>query len=106
MMLADISKADLPRSAHASPVVTTQIHIEPAYGERHGGVRAHGDQKERSILQVRSIVHGSEDGEAGDADTDAEDCEAEAMSRGVGKRGTDEDYGQRISQYRFSSAQV
>lgn len=47
---ANVSEANLPCCADGTTVVTSEVHVEPAYNDRHSGVGAHGDQEERRVL--------------------------------------------------------
>lgn len=80
-----LTETNLPRTAHSSPVMPTQIHIEPTNNNRHGCISSHGDQEESCILQVVVVVHGNEDSEAGDADANGENGKEEAMSEAIGE---------------------
>lgn len=74
-----LTKADLPCTSYSSTVVTTQVHVEPTYNDRHGGVGSHGDKEERSILQVMVVMYGDQNSESSDAYSDGEDGEKEAV---------------------------
>jgi len=46
--------------------MSTQIHDEPAYNDWTCTKRTHGDEEQGGVLSVKVVVHGHEDGEAGD----------------------------------------
>lgn len=67
---SDIAEPDLPRRTDRTPVVAAQVHIKPTDYNRHGGVGPHADEEKGCVLQREVVVHGQEDGEAGDGDAD------------------------------------
>jgi hypothetical protein len=77
--IKELTKTNLPRTAHSSPMMATQIHVEPANDNRHSRVSPHGDQEECCILQFVVVMHGDEDGEPGNTDADGENGEEKAM---------------------------
>lgn len=53
----------------------------------HSAIRSHCNEEERSVLEIVPVMDGDEDGEAGNGDTDSEECEEEAMAGLVGEVG-------------------
>jgi hypothetical protein len=74
-----LTKANLPCTSYRSTVMSTQVHIEPTYDDWHGGIGSHGYQEERSVLQVVVVVYGNENSKSGDADSNGEHGEDEAV---------------------------
>lgn len=58
----------------------TQVEVEPANDNRHGGVAAHGHEEQGCILEIGAVVDREEDGEAGDGDGDGDEREHETVS--------------------------
>jgi hypothetical protein len=76
---ANVAGADLEGRADRAAMVAAEVHREPADDDGHGRVRAHGDEKERGVLQMRPVVDVDEDAEADNGDADWEDGEREAV---------------------------
>ena len=87
---ANVAKAHLPRRPHGPTMVSAEIEIEPADNHRKRRVRAHGDEEQRRVLEVRPRVHGQQDGEAGDGNGDGDEREEEAMFQLIREEGHDE----------------
>lgn len=87
---ADVAEADLPGRPDGPTVVAAQVEVEPAHDDGEGGVRAHCDEEEGGVFEVRARVDGQEDGEAGDGHGDWEQGEEEAVLQLVGEEGDDE----------------
>lgn len=68
-------------------MVAAQVHVEPADDDGHGAVRAHADEEERRVLDVRAIMDGEEDGEARDGDADGPQGVGEAVAGEVAADG-------------------
>lgn len=77
---ADVAETDLPRGADGPAVVPTQVEVEPANNDGHGGVAAHRDEEQGCILEIGAVVDREEDGEAGDGDGDGNKSEQETVS--------------------------
>ena len=60
-------------------MMAAEVHVEPADDDRHGGVRAHGDEEQCRVFQLLVVVDGDEDGKAGNGDGDRDDGEDEAV---------------------------
>ena len=54
---ADIAEADLPRCSDRSAMVAAEVEIEPADDDRERRVRAHRDEEQRSVFEMRPRVH-------------------------------------------------
>lgn len=52
-----ISESNLPCCSHTSPSMSPQIHGKPTYNDRHGRVRARGNQEQSSVLDMPVIVN-------------------------------------------------
>lgn len=70
-------------------MMATEVHVEPADYNRHGTIRAHGDEKKRRILRVRLVVHREKDRKSGDGDEDGDQCEGESVLGFVGEECND-----------------
>lgn len=55
---ADVAEANLPGCPDRSTMVAAEVEIEPADDHRKGRVRAHGDEEQRSVFEMRPRVHG------------------------------------------------
>lgn len=58
--------------------MSTQIHDEPAYNDWTCTKSTHGDEEQGGVLSVKVVVHGHEDGEAGDCKSYTEGDEGKA----------------------------
>lgn len=87
---ADVAEAHLPGRPDGPAVVAAEVEVEPADDDREGRVRAHGDEEQRRVLEVRPRVHGQQDGEAGDGHGGGDEREQEAVLELVGEEGDDE----------------
>lgn len=66
------------------------VHLEPAHNDRHGRVRAGGDQEQRPVLQAPIVVNYKQDREASDGNACGNEHEQEAVLGFVGKVGDEE----------------
>lgn len=68
-------------------MVPAQIHVEPTDDDGHGRVGTHTDKEEGRVLDVRLVMDGQEDREAGDGDADGPDGVGEAVAGQVAQDG-------------------
>lgn len=83
----DIPKPNLPRATNRATVVAAQVHVEPTNNDGHRRVRPHDHEKQRAVLEGQVVVHGQENGKAGDGHADGKHGEEEPVAREVGKHG-------------------
>ena len=84
---ADVAEADLPGGPDGSAVVSAQVQVEPTDNDWHGGVDAHRNEEEGSILEVEAVMDGKENAEAGDGHQDGDESKNEAVPRLIRKIG-------------------
>lgn len=82
----NIPETNLPRSSNGSPVVSAEIHREPAHDDRHCRVGAGRDEKKCAVLKVVIVVRGDEYCETSDTDTYRNKREEEAMAQFIAKK--------------------
>ena len=87
---ANVAEANLPGRPNGPTMMPAEIEIEPANYHGEGGVRAHCDEEQSRVLEVRPRVRGYEDGEAGDGHCGWDQGEQEAVFQLVGEEGDDE----------------
>ena len=68
-------------------MVASQVHVEPADDDGHGGVGAAGDEEEGAVFGGGGKGGGEHHGEAAEGDGDGDEDEEEAMAEAVGDVG-------------------
>ena len=86
----DVAEANLPGRPNGPTMVPAEVEVEPADYHGEGGVRAHRDEEQGRVFEVRPRVCGYEDGEAGDGHCGRDQREQEAVFQLVGEEGDDE----------------
>ena len=87
---ANVTEANLPGCSDGPTMVASKVEVEPADYHGEGGVRAHCDEEQGRVFEVRPLVCGYEDGEAGDGHCGWDQGEQEAVFQLVGEDGDDE----------------
>lgn len=79
----DIAETNLPRTTDGTSVMASQVHVEPAHNDGHSRVGSHGDEEQTSVLHFCVVVHSDENGEAGNGDTNGENCKGRTVTHPV-----------------------
>lgn len=67
--------------------MSSQVHVEAAHYNRHGGITTHGHEEEGCVFKRPVVMYREQDGESSDGYTDSEDCITQAMACLVGNPG-------------------
>lgn len=60
--------------------MSSQIHVEAANYNRHGGITTHGHEEEGCVFKRPVVMYREQDGESSDGYTDSEDGITQAMA--------------------------
>lgn len=111
---SNVAEGNLPGGTDGAAVVTSQVHVEPAYHHGHRGVAAHCDEEESlgrllvrkfvcggvkgstyHVLNANVVVDVEECSETGQGDTDWDQREGEAVTQLIGEPGDNHRQGER-----------
>lgn len=60
-------------------MMAAEIHVEPAYNNRHGAISPHCYQEKSRVLQMSLVMYGDQNAEPSEGDTDGNEREGEAV---------------------------